>query len=256
MPPRSEGRSSGDSSRGDLLGVTATDALRARDRYRAARLCDLGRPPGTVASLRQQWGRAGRRDSGLAVLIASEDALDQFFMREPDALLSRRVEAAILDHANPRVLDGHVRAAAFEARSRSRTAAFSAITALERGRSRRSRRAPTHACRTHVGRPRLSSRTDVRLRSTDPDAVVVEREGGQVLGIVEAGRACSTVREGAIYLHLGGGYRVLSLDLLGRLALVEEFKAELLHPDEARDGHVREARSAASDDSASSCSAT
>src|SRR5207302_362942 len=71
--------------------------------------------PGTVASLRQQWGRAGRRGHGLAVLVASEDALDQYFMREPEALLSRRVEAAILDHANPRVLDGHVRAAAFEA---------------------------------------------------------------------------------------------------------------------------------------------
>ena len=55
------------------------------------------------------------RGHGLAVLVASEDALDQYFMREPEALLGRRVEAAILDHANPRVLDGHVRAAAFEA---------------------------------------------------------------------------------------------------------------------------------------------
>src|SRR6185437_16025651 len=49
------------------------------------------------------------------VLVASEDALDQYFMREPDKLLGRRVEAAILDHANPRVLSGHVRAAAYEA---------------------------------------------------------------------------------------------------------------------------------------------
>src|SRR5207247_7363479 len=71
--------------------------------------------PGSVASLRRQWGRAGRRGHGLAILVASEDALDQFFMRDPEALLGRRVEAAILDHANPRVLDGHVRAAAFEA---------------------------------------------------------------------------------------------------------------------------------------------
>ena len=49
------------------------------------------------------------------MLVASEDALDQFFMREPELLMNRRVEAAILDHANPRILDGHVRAAAFEA---------------------------------------------------------------------------------------------------------------------------------------------
>ena len=76
--------------------------------------------PGTVASLRQQWGRAGRRGHGLAILVASEDALDQYFMREPETLLERRVEAAILDHANPRVLDGHVAAAAYRGAGRRR----------------------------------------------------------------------------------------------------------------------------------------
>ena len=100
---------------GELLGVTSTDALEL-----GIDIGDLDCAisvgfPGTVASLRQQWGRAGRREHGLAILIASEDALDQYFMREPPALLERRVEAAILDHANPRVLDGHVAAAAFEA---------------------------------------------------------------------------------------------------------------------------------------------
>ena len=64
--------------------------------------------PGTVASLRQQGGRAGRRGHGLAVLVASEDALDQYFMREPETLLGRKVEAAILDHANQRVLERHL----------------------------------------------------------------------------------------------------------------------------------------------------
>src|SRR6266480_3401999 len=100
---------------GELLGVSATNALELGiDVGLLDCVLSVGFP-GTVASLRQQWGRAGRRGHGLAVLIAGEDALDQYFMREPDALLGRRVEAAILDHANPRVLAGHVRAAAFEA---------------------------------------------------------------------------------------------------------------------------------------------
>ena len=100
---------------GDLLGVSATNALELGiDVGLLDAVISVGFP-GTVASLRQQWGRAGRRGSGVAVLIASEDGLDQFFMREPDKLLGRRVEAAILDHANPRVLAGHVRAAAYEA---------------------------------------------------------------------------------------------------------------------------------------------
>ena len=89
---------------------------RARHRHRRELDCAISVGfPGTVASLRQQWGRAGRRGHGLAVLVASEDALDQYFMREPEALLDRRVEAAILDHASPRILDPHVYAAAYEA---------------------------------------------------------------------------------------------------------------------------------------------
>src|SRR5438034_1758559 len=99
---------------GELLGVSATDALELGIDIGLLDCAISVGFPGTVASLRQQWGRAGRRGHGLAVLIASEDALDQYFMREPDALLGRRVEAAILDHTNPRVLDGHVLAAAFE----------------------------------------------------------------------------------------------------------------------------------------------
>src|SRR5204863_4380511 len=100
---------------GELLGVSATDALELGIDIGLLDCAISVGFPGTVASLRQQWGRAGRRGHGLAVLVAGEDALDQYFMREPQTLLGRRVEAAILDHANPRVLDGHVRAAAFEA---------------------------------------------------------------------------------------------------------------------------------------------
>src|SRR5205085_12104578 len=100
---------------GELLGVSATNALELGvDVGLLDAVISVGFP-GTVASLRQQWGRAGRRNHGLAVLVATEDALDQYFMREPEKLLGRRVEAAILDHENRRVLAGHVRAAAFEA---------------------------------------------------------------------------------------------------------------------------------------------
>ena len=120
---------------GDLLGVSATNALELGIDVGLLDCVICVGFPGTVASLRQQWGRAGRTGSGLAVLVASEDALDQFFMREPEALLERRVEAAILDYANPRVLDGHVRAAAFEAPLDEVDAETLGPAALERRRS-------------------------------------------------------------------------------------------------------------------------
>src|SRR5438093_9890835 len=100
---------------GALLGVSATNALELGIDVGLLDAVISVAFPGTVASLRQQWGRAGRRNHGVAVLVATEDALDQYFMREPAKLLGRRVEAAILDRENPRVLAGHVRAAAFEA---------------------------------------------------------------------------------------------------------------------------------------------
>ena len=70
--------------------------------------------PGTVASLRQMWGRAGRRRRGLAVYVAGQDALDQFFCRHPEEFIGRPVEAAILDHDNEQIASRHLVAAAYE----------------------------------------------------------------------------------------------------------------------------------------------
>jgi DEAD/DEAH box helicase domain-containing protein len=212
---------------GDLLGVTATDALELGIDIGLLDCAISVGFPGTVASLRQQWGRAGRREAGLAVLVASEDALDQFFMREPAALLERRVEAAILDAANPRVLDGHVRCAAYEAPVSESDRELLGDAALERAAAlaARGELSSTPAGYAWTGREYPAARFS--LRSTSPGAIaVVDAESGQVLGLVEEERAFSTVHDGAVYLHLGEAYRVLSLDLEARAALVEPFSGD------------------------------
>src|SRR5207249_1579685 len=58
--------------------------------------------------------RAGRRNAGLALYVAGEDALDQVFCRHPGDFLERPVEAAILDHENERIQLAHLLAAAYE----------------------------------------------------------------------------------------------------------------------------------------------
>jgi DEAD/DEAH box helicase domain-containing protein len=209
---------------GELLGVSCTDALELG--------IDIGLLdcaisigfPGTVASLRQQWGRAGRRGHGLAVMVATEDALDQYFMREPEMLLGRRVEAAILDHANPRVLDGHVAAAAFEAPIDDADRATLGDEALERAPLvpdlRHTRRGWVWA-----GKDYPAARTS--LRSSTPDAfTVIDASTGSLLGIVERERAYSTVHTGAVYLHMGEQWLVRELDLLARHAVVEPFSGD------------------------------
>jgi DEAD/DEAH box helicase domain-containing protein len=210
---------------GELLGVSATDALELGIDIGLLDCVISTGFPGTVASLRQQWGRAGRRGHGLAILVASEDALDQYFMREPEALLGRRVEAAILDHANPRVLDGHVRAAAFEAPLDETDIPVLGVEALARAPFLPDlRRTPTG----YVWSGRDYPAARVPLRSTSPDAFsVVDVETGSVLGLVERERAYSTVHDGAVYLHLGQAYRVTDLDLDTRQALVAPFHGDL-----------------------------
>jgi DEAD/DEAH box helicase domain-containing protein len=209
---------------GELLGVSATNALELGiDVGLLDCVISVGFP-GTVASLRQQWGRAGRRGHGLAVLVASEDALDQYFMREPRALLGRRVEAAILDHENQRVLDGHVRAAAFEAPLDDADREVLGNAALERAAELPELRR-TQAGYVWAGRDYPAAH--VSLRSTGPEAyTIIDATSGTVLGVVEQERAYSTVHEGAIYLHLGESYRVRELDLVARAALVEPFSGD------------------------------
>ena len=157
-----------------------------------------------------------RRDHGLAILVASEDALDQFFAREPDAP-SRRVEAAILDHANSRILDPHVLAAAFEAPLDERDAATLGAEAL----------AARPSFPSSSARPRASSGRDATIRPCTgsrsvPETrrlTVVDAETGSRLAR-RAYRAFSTVHQGAVYLHLGEQFLVESLDLDERIAFV------------------------------------
>jgi DEAD/DEAH box helicase domain-containing protein len=204
---------------GELLGVAATDALELGIDIGLLDCAISVGFPGTVASLRQQWGRAGRRGHGLAVLVASEDALDQYFMREPDTLLERRVEAAILDHANPRVLDGHVAAAAFEAPVDDADRATLGDEALERAPHVPELQHTKHGW-VWAGKDYPAARTPLRSASAD-SFTVIDGSSGTVLGIVERERAYSTVHEGAVYLHLGEQWLVRELDLAARHAVVE-----------------------------------
>ncbi len=211
---------------GDLLGVVATDALELG--------IDIGRLdaaicvtfPGTVASLRQMWGRAGRRGRGLAVYIAGEDALDQFFARHPDEFLRRPVEAAIIDPRSPEIRDEHLLCAAHEAPLTEADASLFGDDVLDRAgefaeqgllRERATGFVPRRADDYPAAR--------VALRSATPDSfALIDAREGELIGTIEAARAYATVHTGAIYLHLGRAYLVLELDLDARRALLEPFQ--------------------------------
>ena len=114
------------------------------------------------------------------MLVASEDGLDQFFVDDPPALLERTAEAALIDHATPRILDGHVLAAAYEGPLTEADAAILGPEALERAAVLPE--AETTAA-GYVWRGRDTPAARVSLRSGDTEGfVIVDEETGAVLG--------------------------------------------------------------------------
>jgi len=225
--PQQRRRIESDLAAGELLAVVATDALELGIDVGELDAAICVTFPGTVASLRQMWGRAGRRSRGLAVYVAGQDALDQFFCRHPAEFLERPVEAAILDHASEQISALHLVAAAYEL---PLTDADSDVFG-DAWRERAERLVAAGELRASGQRflPRRSGFPAARipLRSASADSVaVIERESGELLGMVEAERAFTTVHPGAVYLHLGRSYQVERLDIEARQAVVTPFDGD------------------------------
>jgi DEAD/DEAH box helicase domain-containing protein len=209
---------------GELLAVVSTDALELGIDVGELDAAIVVTFPGTVASLRQMWGRAGRRGTGLAVYVAGSDALDQFFCRHPDEFLERPVESAILDHESEEIHLAHLCAAAYELPLSPGDEEFLG----PRWEAYADRLVKLGQLRERGGRylPRGEGYPAARipLRSASPDSVaVIDGDGGEVIGSIETARARSSAHPGAIYLHLGRSYEVEDLDVEGRRALVRPF---------------------------------
>ncbi len=213
---------------GELLSVITTDALELGIDIGALDAAVVVTFPGTVASLRQMWGRAGRRGRGLAVYVAGEDALDQFFCRHPDEFLDRAVEAAILDHENEPIHLAHLLCAVHE----GPLSAADAGTLGPRWEAHAQALVATGELIQRGGDYLLRHAEDypaarVSLRSASPDSVaIVDVRSGELLGTVESARAHTTVHDGAVYLHQARSYIVLELELDTRRALVEPFTGD------------------------------
>jgi DEAD/DEAH box helicase domain-containing protein len=219
--------------RGELRTVITTDALELGIDIGELDAAVVVTFPGTVASLRQMWGRAGRRGRGLAVYVAGEDALDQFFCRNPDEFLDRPVEAAILDHESPLIHRAHLLCAAHEGPLSRGDSEFlgprwEAHAELLESAGELRRRKGTVGGDTYVPRrPGGYPAAEVSLRSASSASfAIVDVSSGELLGSTEAARAHTTVHEGAIYMHQGRSYEVRELDLERRRALVSPFDGD------------------------------
>jgi DEAD/DEAH box helicase domain-containing protein len=205
---------------GELLAVITTSALELGIDIGDLDLCILVGYPGTIVSTFQRGGRVGRsgQDSAL-VLIAGEDALDQYFMRHPLEILSREPEAAVINPYNPHILSRHLTCAAAEIPLEQGEPFLlpppvkRALADLEeKGLLLQSARGG----QWHPGR--RSPHREVDLRGSGNPYVIIDRISGNVIGEIDEFRAFKETHPGAVYLHMGETWLVRNLDIVSRTA--------------------------------------
>jgi DEAD/DEAH box helicase domain-containing protein len=212
---------------GHLRGVVATSALELGIDVGGLDACVLDGFPGTIASMWQQAGRAGRSNRlSLAVLVAGDDQLDQWLMAHPSEVFSRSPEPAVINPSNPHVLLPHLACAAYELPltpadevwwGEDLADGVRALVLADRVKVRR---------RKAFWSGRGSPAWDVGLRSGSAEEYRIADEDGQVVGTVDASRAFHVVHPGAVYLHQGQAYEVTDLDLHDRVATVRPVGGE------------------------------
>ncbi len=215
---------------GELLGVCATNALELGIDIGSLDACVIVCYPGSIASTRQQAGRAGRGiDESLAVLVAGHDPIDQFLMRHPRYLFEKNPEAATVDPQNPYILAWHLRCAA-------RELPLSALDEQYFGQYLY----PLLQLLTDDGQ--LARRgnqwfwigqgypaADISLRTmTDNVYEIIDQTGPepQTVGHIDEMSAFLMVHDQAIYLHQGETYFVRQLDLERKHAYVERVNVD------------------------------
>jgi DEAD/DEAH box helicase domain-containing protein len=206
---------------GALLGVAATSALELGVDVSGLDAAVIAGFPGTLASMWQQAGRAGRDgQDALAMLIARDDPLDTYLVHHPETVFGRPVEANVFDPDNPYVLGPQLECAAAELPLTEADLALFGPDARrvldDLTRRRRLRRRAGGWYWTHRQRP------DVDIRGVGGRPVrVVEMPTGRLLGTVDAATSHATVHPGAVYLHQGESFVVAVLDLDESVAFVE-----------------------------------
>jgi DEAD/DEAH box helicase domain-containing protein len=185
--------------------------------------------PGSIASVWQQAGRAGRRAAqSAAVMIASNSALDQYICHHPRYLFGRSPEHALTNPDNLRIMVKHLGCAAFELPFR-RGEGFGDFAEAEPLLEALSEAGVMHETREQFhwlgeGVPASA----VSLRTSGDDTVVIHDLGADnaVIGEIDLESVPLLLYEGAIYMHQAQTFLVEALDWDGRIAHVRPVEVD------------------------------
>ena len=208
----------------DIMAVASTNALELGIDIGSLDACVLVGYPGTIASLWQQAGRAGRGlDESLVFLIAHNSPMDQYLMAHTEYLFAQNPEQAVVDPDNPHIVVGHLKCAAYELPlSEDAASAYGAyaeplLELLEEDHF--VKRIQDHWYWSSTEYPAAA----VNLRNIGGAIYTIQDEsrGERIIGTMDEVSAFSQLHDHAVYLHAGDTYFVNKLDIEQKVAHVQ-----------------------------------
>ncbi len=203
---------------GGLLGLASTNALELGIDIGDLDAVIITGFPGTIISTMQQAGRAGRRaNDSVAVLVAYQDKLDQYFMRNPREFFYRPYEHAIIDLNNPYISSGHILCAAAEMPLNDQDDEFFPKNGLEKTiQSLEKQKLIKKSPRGWIYTGKVAPVEAVTLDSTPTDTYKVVYQG-RILETMGQAHAFKEAHYQAVLLHQGETYVVEKFDLENKL---------------------------------------
>ena len=199
---------------GQLKCVVTTSALELGIDIGGLDVCILVGYPGSVMSTLQRGGRVGRaKRESCVIIIAGDDALDQYFANNPNDFFSRAPEKAVLNPDNPIIAQRHLECAAAEMplaknepwlKTPPQQKALEAL--IKSGRLKLSQD------QNYYLATQKNPERHISLRGGG-QAACIEDDQGQIIGSLDMFRAMRDTHPGAVYLHRGESYVIQSLDL-------------------------------------------
>ena len=207
---------------GSVKTVVATNALELGIDIGGLGAAILVGYPGTVASVWQQSGRAGRGDApAVAVLVASSMPLDQFLAHHPEYFFGRSPEQGLVNPNHLLILLEHLRCAMFELPF-EKGEHFGGQSVDEYLEFLVSNREAHESNDKFFWMADQYPAAEISLRSASPESVVIltTDEKPQTIGEIDLASAFWMTHPQAIYMHQGQQYFVHNLDLDKHIANV------------------------------------
>jgi DEAD/DEAH box helicase domain-containing protein len=209
----------------EILGVSSTNALELGIDIGSLEACILVGYPGTIASLWQQAGRAGRgTEESVVFLLAQNSPMDQYLMAHTKYLFDQNPENAVVDPNNPHIIVGHLKCAAHELPiPLDQVDAFGeyadpVIEVLEEDQNIKNIDGKWYwACSEYPA-------ATVNLRNIAGPVYTIQDQakGQQVIGTLDEISAMSQLHSHAVYLHGAETYFVDRLDMEQKIAFVKK----------------------------------